>query len=1515
MERGILLLRITQRLSQVDSQISLSNSVGLRDLNTIAEEVMRPVLAITYGLPNLENLNSAHKDYPAVDLGDRDAGVGIQVTSRFDSAKVNETIRKAVRNNTYDSFPDIRVFILRKEIGSLKGKDWGKLTNGKFKFDRSNVFGIDDLLFEIKKLTTSDLRKIDQILEEEIGGGGVPVRFETLREACGDVSKGVAASVLNARLVIERESIREKIRAFIASSNRYAVVVGRSSVGKSTFLASEIRRFMSEGYTVIAAQIWPGKKFTLDNVAEQIRLRIPNAPSKLEWDRVLRPWENTVDTDPIEKKLVIIFDGLEIADTEHIAEQLAQLDRSLALHSPMSVKVVLSCRDSHLRHILSQDVLTFDRFAGFGSSPSNSSLTQIPIEDFSDDELDQALQELGATELLPNHHRNLRDDPHVSSMRALLKHPGTFESYADLFARGEIERATAESWSSLINRRIERCLDDAEKYSGHAAPDLRQMLIHFSRYCWDSKITEFALSGDVLELAVPDLFREGPKAISPLIALKKVGVLNGDDMVEFGITDAGPLLLSFQLENQFREADPSERKMLVSAWFKDRFGYWPLLDAVIALVDRLSGEPARNRKTLLTIIDLMIETHQDLDLFRLFRPSILRPVMDLVKETNKDSYLYRYKEVALQIRYSEQNLHLIESSLRDPRGMVREIAAALVGRHKLETLIPDIIECLNDDDEDVRLSAFKSVAEIGERVLDPLIEALEKHAGHPEKATRIVWGIINVGYRSPRLSLAVTELLENQPGEKNPQENRLHESLLLLSGKKRDESQVGHAMAALLSTDERVSLAAAKYFTDVPVTEAFQNLLALLRQTDMGSLRGTTQWKISQLIAAILAVDHDAGEPIVTDFLNSVFSSEASSKLWVADVARKRRLAGVYPTIYQRVVRTFAKGAKIENVWYRLAEDLIKIWQPEALSQIKIASGDLISDGIDPARIFVDAMLPHIREDSDRYVDRLNRVSDLFLAMMSGSENFAQEAVRFFGKTSRFGTKELADFFWILEDDRFDTELIDQLEKEVEKSLSLPRDEKRLTASYIARALASCATGRSVEAILAFIRDEPEAIHFDFAKEVLVPLLSHGSLRSEKLVDIAIDPANHFITRSVCLDALALFDPSAFEDLFQKVAEETSEFVLRKSAVMALGRIKSSTAKMTLRMILRRNDTSEEVRGWCAFALGVWMKDRDSLTDIENAFQDLVKFNGPTVMLFVAALNSIGETTAPVLDYFENNAERQDLRDVIYESNLEHPRDPGNDTARIKMLEDYTSRVRGFRDPQATAVELILDTGGRAALEAIAEFLEKGRLTTESRHEIVRHIRKLANDKSVDRGTVLRILRTLIVDIDPHIRYDFLATLEFLGAELCDEVYRSVLDASEDEWERSCAVESLGYWGGDPKEIENRRLESAHLVRQSSDLASEQRRKRSDLDYHFKRFQETTGVDRLVSYICLKNNGDRRLIRKLFDLREVQGALSQRWAQTAYLIDEIRRRLQNEERGLERAQEKRLNERGHVMFD
>ena len=87
MNREIYLKKISDTLGTLRYQVENRNSLRLYDLNVLAEDLFKELLNFVFDY-KLENLNISEKNMTAIDLGDKKAGIAVQVTSENRSTKI-----------------------------------------------------------------------------------------------------------------------------------------------------------------------------------------------------------------------------------------------------------------------------------------------------------------------------------------------------------------------------------------------------------------------------------------------------------------------------------------------------------------------------------------------------------------------------------------------------------------------------------------------------------------------------------------------------------------------------------------------------------------------------------------------------------------------------------------------------------------------------------------------------------------------------------------------------------------------------------------------------------------------------------------------------------------------------------------------------------------------------------------------------------------------------------------------------------------------------------------------------------------------------------------------------------------------------------------------------------------------------------------------------------------------------------------------------------------------------------
>lgn len=101
---------LTMRFAVLSAYISLSSSLSLFDIHRNMETFFVRLLNMLYGW-NLVDLNIEKANHPAIDLGDIDIGLAVQVTADGSTAKMKETISKLEKHGLNETYKKI-VFVI-----------------------------------------------------------------------------------------------------------------------------------------------------------------------------------------------------------------------------------------------------------------------------------------------------------------------------------------------------------------------------------------------------------------------------------------------------------------------------------------------------------------------------------------------------------------------------------------------------------------------------------------------------------------------------------------------------------------------------------------------------------------------------------------------------------------------------------------------------------------------------------------------------------------------------------------------------------------------------------------------------------------------------------------------------------------------------------------------------------------------------------------------------------------------------------------------------------------------------------------------------------------------------------------------------------------------------------------------------------------------------------------------------------------------------------------------------------
>lgn len=123
------------------TKIKLNSAIGYFDINKTAENVTLVLLENIYGYSNLETFGH-NAQFPAIDLGDKNKKIAVQVTSRTDSRKITESIRKFLKYSLDKDYNTIKFVIL--DFSTVKTPDNFPTEFGRFILKREGYASLNE---------------------------------------------------------------------------------------------------------------------------------------------------------------------------------------------------------------------------------------------------------------------------------------------------------------------------------------------------------------------------------------------------------------------------------------------------------------------------------------------------------------------------------------------------------------------------------------------------------------------------------------------------------------------------------------------------------------------------------------------------------------------------------------------------------------------------------------------------------------------------------------------------------------------------------------------------------------------------------------------------------------------------------------------------------------------------------------------------------------------------------------------------------------------------------------------------------------------------------------------------------------------------------------------------------------------------------------------------------------------------------------------------------------------------
>ncbi|KOX47882.1 hypothetical protein ADL19_21555 [Streptomyces purpurogeneiscleroticus] len=165
MNRANLLQVISHYLTHLRMSVGQLNSLNLQDINVHAEAFFRDFLNLMLGY-KLRNINIVERNARAIDLGDEDERIAIQVTSTSELAKIKHTHKGFVAGGLDGTYDRLVVVIIGEKLRYREVALGGGAVFGMSLVD--DVWDIPDLLRKVADLPLDRLERCCDFLRGEL---------------------------------------------------------------------------------------------------------------------------------------------------------------------------------------------------------------------------------------------------------------------------------------------------------------------------------------------------------------------------------------------------------------------------------------------------------------------------------------------------------------------------------------------------------------------------------------------------------------------------------------------------------------------------------------------------------------------------------------------------------------------------------------------------------------------------------------------------------------------------------------------------------------------------------------------------------------------------------------------------------------------------------------------------------------------------------------------------------------------------------------------------------------------------------------------------------------------------------------------------------------------------------------------------------------------------------------------------------------------------------------------------
>jgi HEAT repeat protein len=1284
--------------------------------------------------------------------------------------------------------------------------------------------------------------------------------LDQLRGACSKITGQWLKDMRRLATSTPRRALEVELEAFLESASHYCVLLGPSGVGKSTIMGLESQHLQEQGWTVLMVY---GSQFELQHLAQLIvRVGLQQQGTIDWWHVLIEPW--AAELPPDTRGFVLMIDALDEPDSQRISEELLTLHQAIAELPDRNVKVIVSCHAPTWEDISQQLPFWRTNTTSAATGLTAEGLVEISVPDFTDEELDVALQSLPANYLVTARLPGQETDPHVEALRNLLKHPASFGLYADLYERGEDVQSV--TWSGLAEHYVEATLERVAHRCKLSNDSLREDLIKLTRIAWEQKVGDFFIGIDTVRAEFPHWnVQQTEPSSSAYAALAESGALvkrsstAAKQQIGFGHPDIARYLLSLEVERRLEGKSTNEVREIATEYLDNIHNYVPLLDAILALLNRLAVNTTEPGEMELTIIDtIMMEGHHVRFevFFRRMQPRVLKDIFTLLGR-NKPDYVEPYRTAARAIRPTAEALSEIRRHLHDHDGHRRDLAVQLAGEHRDSTSIPRLVELLQDDDNAVQMPVYRALLQMGTVALATLLDVI-RDISRSIALRGLCLGLVrDIGHKNDEVAATVKACIEEQYQDATISDYSLLRIALSTAQRLRLVDNKPHAVRALSNPDWQVVDQAADFLVEFPEPSAFPTLHDAYLAWKTADIEGIFRhFLLRSLLLAIAATEKQGSIDEVLQEVKLALDGKSTltelEAIWLCSALHSPEAQAV---IFSDLVQKLEAGQG-DDLITRYLDAMAETWDVGLQGVFVSETARLAGSGTDFPKMLAETFIRAVKKKGDTLLRSDSRTQSTAVTALAKCQpsSFATMATRMLKYASRYTRYHIYEALWVLGDKRSESGLLRRLESHqpyIENGLDY---EKHL----MVRAIGTCGTKKGAKVLLNYLRTEPLILR-QLPYECILPMVRRGYLAPDQLVELVTDSSASSQGRASCLITLCEIDAPKYIELFREMAHQDEDINIQGYSVSILGVTGDNDASTDLRLVL--NKTSEaSVAGRAALALGA-LNAREAVYDIEIALRkwaDTTRADS-----FISVLGKLNaHSSLSILLNMLKEAKYWHLRSHIVEALGSFWNDAN---ARKAVIEVLVNPV-GYEGPnvQYSAVRTLLKHDPRYLLERCIELYSAGQLTERARVLLARDIPVLASTSRVDHKIVFELMQLLACDVKHSIRDEFGLTLRKLNPELAHHLYETLWSTGEPRTQ-ACAIHTLAYWNSDTTLIE-RALDAVDLVvRNAARTALAKRKKRAMLQPVVQQFRSERGIERLVGYLSLKEYIDEQTLRELWE--------------------------------------------------